>query len=159
MRPITEVRLWGRNAAEAKRCASEIDATYSPSAESAVRGADIVTTVTASKEPVLLGAWVADDACVVAVGALGPTNREVDTDTLRGTAMVDSREAARTEAGDILVANASVYAEIGEIIAGTVPGPTRRPFFFKSLGMAVEDLAAARLVYHAIEKKQPATRH
>ena len=78
---------------------------------------------------------------------MGPSRREVDADVMRGAVVVESREAALVEAGDILMAKAPIYAELGELLAGTKPLPSARTTVFKSLGQAVEDLAAARLVY------------
>jgi ornithine cyclodeaminase/alanine dehydrogenase-like protein (mu-crystallin family) len=114
-----------------------------------VRGADVVVTVTASPQPVLQGSWLADGAHVNAVGAVGPTRRELDDDAMRGAVVVDSREAALQESGDILLSRATIYAELGELLAGTKPMPTTRTTVFKSLGVAVEDLAAAQLVFDA----------
>jgi thiomorpholine-carboxylate dehydrogenase len=81
---------------------------------------------------------------------VGATNREVDNAVMQGSVIVDSREAARVEAGDILMSGASVYAELGEIVGGTKGKPTAERVVFKSLGLAVEDLAAAKLVLDAI---------
>jgi ornithine cyclodeaminase/alanine dehydrogenase-like protein (mu-crystallin family) len=98
---------------------------------------------------VLRGAWLAEGAHVNAVGAVGPTRRELDDDAMRGAVVVESREAALAESGDILMAKAPIYAELGELLAGTKPLPRARHTVFKSLGQAVEDLAAAQLVYDA----------
>jgi ornithine cyclodeaminase/alanine dehydrogenase-like protein (mu-crystallin family) len=149
VRPIDEIRVWSRTTEHAERLAAEVGA-MAMSPQAAVRGADIVVTVTHASEPILHGAWLRNDTFVAAVGAIGPTARELDTDAMRGLIVVDSRAAAATEAGDLLLANAPVYAELGEILAGTVPPPTHGPIVFKSLGLAVEDLAAARLVLSAI---------
>jgi thiomorpholine-carboxylate dehydrogenase len=115
-------------------------------AEAAVREADVVVSVTHSSEPVLFGNWLKPGALVNAVGAVGATNRELDSATMQGAIIVDSREAAQIEAGDILLAGATVYAELGEIVAGKVRKPSADRTVFKSLGLGVEDLAAAKLV-------------
>ena len=81
-----------------------------------------------------------------AVGAVGTTRRELDDDAMRGAIVVDSREAALQESGDVLLADAQIYAELGELLAGMRPMPQAEITVFKSLGLAVEDLAAARLV-------------
>jgi ornithine cyclodeaminase/alanine dehydrogenase-like protein (mu-crystallin family) len=150
VRPFDTIRVWSRNAAHAARCATEIGAIPAPTAEAAVRDADVVITVTNSPTPILLGTWLRDAACVVAVGAIGPTRRELDPNALRGSVIVDSREAALQESGDILLAHAPIYAELGELLTGAIPYPTRGPVVFESLGLAVEDLAAARLVYESL---------
>ena len=135
---------------DAKRLADEIGAK-AMSAEEAVRGADVVVTVTHASEPVLKGEWLDHDVHVNAVGAVGRSTRELDGVAVqRSTVIVDSRAAAEQEAGDIVMAGATIYAELGELIAGKVPAPpTEGRTVFKSLGLAVEDLAAARLVYEA----------
>ena len=119
-------------------------------AEQAARGADIGCTVTNASEPVLKGAWLKPGALVCAVGAPRPTWRELDDDAMRNVLVADSREAARSEAGDVILSGASVYAELGEILAGTRPRPPAgATVIFKALGQAVEDAVAARLVYDA----------
>jgi ornithine cyclodeaminase/alanine dehydrogenase-like protein (mu-crystallin family) len=148
VRAFDEVRVWSPTAAHAQQCARDVGGVAMP-AEDAVRGADVVVTVTGSGEPVLRGAWLAEGAHVNAVGAVGPTRRELDEDAMRGAVVVESREAALAESGDILLAKAPIYAELGELLAGTKPLPRARHTVFKSLGQAVEDLAAARLVYDA----------
>ncbi len=148
VRAFDRIRVWSRNADNARRLAAEIGAEAT-SAEEAVREADVVVTVTHSPTPVLRGEWLADGVLVNAVGAVGRTTREVDSDAMSGAVIVDSRAAAVEEAGDVLLAGATIYAELGELVAGTKPLPVAKRTVFKSLGLAVEDLAAARLVYEA----------
>ncbi len=148
VRPFDEVRIWSRTPRRAADLAAEIGGQVTSAAD-AVRGADVVVTVTGAPEPVLRGAWLGDGTVVLAVGAVGPTRRELDDDAMRGAVIVDSRAAAAQEAGDILIPGVAVYAELGELLAGTHPLPQTPPIVFKSLGLAVEDLAAARLVYEA----------
>ena len=112
-------------------------------------------TVTAATEPVLRGGWLKPGALVCAVGAVGATRREVDSDVMRGAVIVDSRDAAMKESGDVLLAGAEIYAELGELLAGTKPLPKADVVAFKSLGLAVEDIAAAKLV---LEKQGSAIR-
>ena len=118
------------------------------SAEEAVRGADIVCTLTNASEPVLKGAWLEPGAFVAAIGAPRPTWRELDDEAMRNVIIADSYEAAATESGDVILSGARVSAEIGEILAGTKPHPPGgATIVFKALGQAVEDAAAARIVY------------
>lgn len=145
VRPFNDIRVWSPNAEHARSCADAIDA-IAMNAEEAVCGADVVVTVTHASEPILWGAWVKPGALVLAVGAVGPTRREVDSATMRGAVIVDSREAATQESGDILLAGATIYAELGELLAGVKPTPQAEIIAFKSLGLAVEDIAAAKLV-------------
>jgi ornithine cyclodeaminase/alanine dehydrogenase-like protein (mu-crystallin family) len=145
VRKFDDVRVWSRNPQHAQMLADEIGARAT-FAEDAVRGADVVVTVTNSPEPVLHGAWLKPGVLVNAVGAVGAKNREVDDDAMRGAVIVDSREAAMKESGDVLLASAPVYAELGELLAGTKPMPQAKITVFKSLGLAVEDLGAAKLV-------------
>jgi len=150
VRKFDDVRIWSRNPQHAQTLADEIGARATP-AEDAVRGTDVIVTVTNSREPILQGAWLKPGALVNAVGAVGPKNREVDDDAMRGAVIVDSREAAMKESGDVLLANAPVYAELGELLAGTRPMPQEKITVFKSLGLAVEDLAAGRLVLEQLQ--------
>jgi thiomorpholine-carboxylate dehydrogenase len=148
VRPFDDVRVWGRTPDRVQAFAKEMDARPM-TAEAAVRDADVIVTVTGSAEPVLCGRWLSDGALVNAVGAVGPTRRELDTDAMSGGVVVDSREAAMHESGDIVLARASIFAELGEILGGIRPAPAERITVFKSLGLAVEDLATARLLYEA----------
>jgi thiomorpholine-carboxylate dehydrogenase len=140
-----EVRVWSRNAEHARSFAAEVGATAT-TAEDAVRDADVVVTVTNASEPVVKCAWLKPRVLVNAVGAVGAKNREVDDETMQGAVIVDSRQAAKVESGEILQSGAIVYAELGEIVSGAVPKPGAERVVFKSLGQAVEDLAAAKLV-------------
>jgi len=149
VRKFDEVRIWSRNPQHAQMLAGEIGATAT-SAEEAVRDADVVVTVTGSSVPVLHGSWLKPGVLVNAVGAVGAKNRELDDDAMRGAVIVDSREAAMKESGDILLANATIYAELGELLAGVKPIPQAQFTVFKSLGLAVEDLASAKLVLEAL---------
>jgi thiomorpholine-carboxylate dehydrogenase len=148
VRPISEIRVWSRNPDNVRKCAAEIRGVESRTAEEAVRGADIVCTVTNASEPVLEGAWLKRGALVAAVGAPRPTWRELDDEAMKNVVIADSYEAAREESGDVILSGASVSAEIGEILAGTRPcPPPGTTIVFKALGQAVEDAVAARLVY------------
>jgi thiomorpholine-carboxylate dehydrogenase len=148
VRRFEEIRVWSRNPEHARELANEVGGMAMSAAE-AVRDADVVVTVTNSSEPVVHGKWLKPGVLVNAVGAVGPKRRELDDDAMRGAVIVDSRAAAQVESGDILLAGASVYAELGELLAGTKPKPQAEITVFKSLGLAVEDLAAAKLVLEA----------
>lgn len=151
VRDFREVRVWGRTPEHARRLAAEVGAVAIASAEAAVRGADVVVTATASSEPVLRGAWLAPGAHVNAVGWRGPHGRELDDEAMRGAFVVaDSREAVLREAGDVLLSGAEVAAELGEVLAGTKRAPAGRRTVFESVGIAVEDVAAARLVHDRV---------
>jgi ornithine cyclodeaminase/alanine dehydrogenase-like protein (mu-crystallin family) len=147
-RQFSEIRVWSRNSSHAENLAKEIGGV-ALSAEEAVRNADVVVTVTHSQEPVLYGRWLKPGAFVSAVGAVGRKNRELDSDAMKGVVVVDSRDAAEVESGDIFLAGATIYAELGEIVAGKVPRPEAKTTVFESLGLAVEDLASAKLVLEA----------
>jgi len=146
-----DVRVWSPTTANAKRFAEAHGARVT-TAEEAVRGADIVVVATASMEPVLQGRWLKPGAHVNAVGACRPNWRELDDETMQHTLIVDSRDAATRESGDVILSHATIYAEAGELFAGTKRAPQDRTTVFKSLGLAVEDLAAARLVYDATRR-------
>jgi ornithine cyclodeaminase len=160
---LRRVRVWSRSPARARMFATRARARFDlevepcPSAEAAVQGADVVCTVTASREPVLRGAWLAEGVHVNAVGAALPNARELDTEAVaRARLYVDRRESALNEAGDFLIPRSEgafgdehIVGELGEVLLGTVGGRhnDRQVTVFKSLGLAVEDLAAARHIY------------
>lgn len=153
VRSFDEVRVWSRTAANAKRFATEHDVRACTDVEAAVRDADIIVTATNSLEPFLVGAWVKPGAHINAVGAPRPTWRELDDDLMqRGVVVVDSREAVLKEAGDVILSKCSIYAEVGELFSGATPNPpSGRITIFKSVGIAVEDIAAAKLVFSILE--------
>lgn len=147
IRPWRDIRVWSPRNAQA--FAERLHVRAAASAADAVRGADVIVVATTSITPVLLGEWVSPGAHINAVGAVRPTWRELDDETVRRARIyVESREAALAESGDV-IASGRVVAEIGEVVAGTQPG--RRSAdeitLFKSVGVAVEDVAAASLVY------------
>ncbi|MCX7173179.1 MAG: ornithine cyclodeaminase family protein [Proteobacteria bacterium] len=146
---ISDIRVWSRNPANAQRCAEEIAGIASPDAETAVRDADIVVTVTNASTPVLMGRWLKPGALVHAVGAPRPGWRELDDAAMANYLIVDHRRAAETESGDVILSGARVQCEIGEVLAGKVAVPAGITVVFKALGQAVEDAVAARLVYDA----------
>jgi thiomorpholine-carboxylate dehydrogenase len=148
VRNFKELRVWSQTKTRAEEFANEIGAKVT-SAEDAVRGADVVVTVTSSKTPVLKGAWLKPGSHVNAVGACRPDWRELDDDAMRNVVFVDSREAARKESGDVILSGTKIYAELGEAFAGKIDNRSNETTVFKSLGMAVEDIASALLVYRA----------
>jgi ornithine cyclodeaminase len=155
VRDVTQLRIWSRDPANVARCAADTGGVACATAEEAVRGADIVCTVTNATEPVLRGAWLKPGAFVAAVGAPRPDWRELDDAVMKNVIVADSREAAEKESGDVMLSGAKVHAEIGEILSGTRPAPAAgATVVFKSLGQAVEDAVAARLVYDAALAEQ-----
>jgi alanine dehydrogenase len=147
VREFREVRVWSPRRAAAFAEEHGVDAAAS--AEEAVRGADVVVTATTSPTPVLSGEWLSPGAHINAVGAPRPDWRELDDEVLRRAKVyVDSREAAMKESGDVIAAR-EVLAEIGEVISGAEQGrrSAEEVTLFKSLGLAVEDVATAELVY------------
>ena len=148
VRSFEEIRVWSPAREHAERFAKEIDAKAMPT-EDAVRDADVIVTATNSKTAVLKGSWLKRGCHVNAVGACRPDWRELDDDTMQNVVFVDSREAALKESGDIILSDAKIYAELGEALAGKVPSRANETTIFKSLGMAVEDIAAALLVYRS----------
>ena len=149
IRGFTEVRVWSRTRAHADNFAEALGSQSFESAEAAVCNADVVVTLTSASEPILRGTWLKACATVIAVGSVGPNRRELDDDVMRSPVIVESRESAVREAGELIQSGAQVYAEIGELLNGArqIPPP---PVVYKSLGIAVEDIAAARLVYDSI---------
>src|SRR5271154_1242243 len=149
VRKFEEIRVWSRSEANARRFAEEIGARVM-TAEQVVSGADVVLTLTSSPVPILQGRWLKKDAMVCAVGAVTPERRELDDEAMQGAVVVESREAALREPGDILLPKAEVSAEIGELLQGKQLDRRDQPVVFKSVGIAIEDVASARLVYNRI---------
>jgi ornithine cyclodeaminase/alanine dehydrogenase-like protein (mu-crystallin family) len=167
VRQFEEIRVWSPNKEHAERFAKEIttkgrswnrhpaDRSLAGSqchvmpAEEAVRGADVVVTATNSKRPILKGSWLKPGSHVNAVGACRPDWRELDDEAMANVVFVDSREAAMKESGDVILSGAKIYAELGEALAGKIAPRPNKTTIFKSLGMAVEDIAAALLVYRS----------
>src|SRR5437899_2302949 len=152
VRNFEEVRVWSQTKSHAEKFAKEIGAR-STSAEEAVRNADVVVTVTSSQTPVLKGAWLKRGCHVNAIGACRPDWRELDDDAMGNVVFVDSREAALKESGDVILPGTKIYAELGEAFAGKINSRANEITIFKSLGMAVEDIAAALLVYRSAARK------
>lgn len=162
-RPLTQIRLASRGQERAEELARRLrDTVRAPiavfsSTREAVAGAGIVVTATNSAEPVLEAGWLAPGTHINAVGACFPAARELDTATVAGGVLfADSRESLLAEAGDYRLAAAEgavgpahVRAELGELLAGAAPGRTgdAEITIFESLGLAVEDLAAAQSAY------------
>jgi ornithine cyclodeaminase/alanine dehydrogenase-like protein (mu-crystallin family) len=150
-----EIRIWSRTRARAETLARDVGAVVVGTVEDALAGADVVCTTTAAREPILRRDWLAEDAHVNAVGASVPAARELDSATVAAsTLFADRRESVLNEAGDYLLAAQEaglgpehIRAELGEVLAGAHPGRTSDPELtvFKSLGLAVEDLAAGEL--------------
>ena len=148
VRKFQETRVWSPTREHAERFAREIGAKAT-SAQEAVRGADVIVTVTNSKTPVLKGLWMKPGCHVNAIGACRPDWRELDDQAMKESVIfVDSREGAAKESGDVILSGTKIYAELGEALAGKVGSHSDKTTIFKSLGMAVEDIAAAMLVYH-----------
>jgi ornithine cyclodeaminase/alanine dehydrogenase-like protein (mu-crystallin family) len=154
LHPYDEIRVWSRTPEHAARFAAQHGATAT-SLEAAVRGADVIVTATNALEPILRGEWLKPSAHVNAVGSPRPNWRELDDATMRNTLVVDSREAVLKESGDVILSGAPIYAEIGEIFAGLKPAPRDATTIFKSVGLAIEDVAAAQLVYDAALGESP----
>ena len=149
VRDFHEVRVWSPRSAGA--FADRFGLSLARSAEDAVRGADVVVVATTSRTPILLGEWLSPGTHVNAVGAPRPDWRELDDEVLRKAKLyVESREAASRESGDVIAAG-TIFGEIGEVLAGSRAGRQSREdiTLFKSVGVAVEDLASADLVYQA----------
>jgi len=149
VRNFEGIRVWSPTREHTERFAKEVGAT-AMSAEEAVRGADVIVTATNSKTPLLKGAWLKPGCHVNAIGACRPDWRELDNDAMSNVIFVDSREGALKESGDVILSGTKIYAELGEALAGKVPARADETTVFKSLGMAVEDIAAATLVYRSV---------
>ena len=163
VRDIERVRVWSRSEDRAKEFAArarkqfDVEIAVSGSAREAVEGADVICTITAARTPVLEGAWLSPGAHVNAVGASLPSARELDTAAVvRSRMFVDRSESTMAEAGDFLIprseraiTDAHILGELGDLLAKNVEGRVNRDdiTLFKSLGLAVEDVAALRYIH------------
>jgi len=171
--PIRRVRVASRKWEHAQKFVAELEPHFTfpiepvESVEAAVRGADLIVTATTAFEPILRCEWLSPGAHLNVVGSSIPTTREVDTATMAAASLfVDRRESTLNEAGDYLFAMREgaigpehIRAEIGEVLIGAKPGriTSEEITLFKSLGLAVEDLAAAEYVYRQAQAKQVGT--
>jgi ornithine cyclodeaminase/alanine dehydrogenase-like protein (mu-crystallin family) len=170
VRPVRKVRVYSVPAdsaaefaeREARRTGLPVEAVAT--AEEAVAGADLICTTTTATEPVVRGAWVAPGAHVNAVGAYAPTTRELDSDLVaEARVYADRRESLLSEAGEFLIPKAEgrfgddhLVGEIGELLTGNAPGRTSPDdvTLFKSLGIAIEDLASAHRIYEICKERE-----
>jgi len=149
-----EIRVCSRNPVNREKFAKDHNAVPYSSAQEAVQGADVIVTATMSAEPVLFGSWVKKGAFIAAVGACRPDWRELDDELMLGSDVIaDSIEGAKTESGDIIHSKAEIVGEIGNVIREKIQLTKGKTRIFKSLGMAIEDVAAAKLVYDKFKGK------
>lgn len=147
---LIDIRICSRKPENALRLAGECGGRACGSEEAA--GCDVVLTATSSQTPVLEGRWLKTNCTILAVGAVGPQLRELDDEAARSSWIVaESRADVEREAGDLVLSGAAVQCELGQILAEPVllPAPKPSRIFFKSVGLAIEDLTAARLVWAA----------
>jgi alanine dehydrogenase len=166
VRRFRAVRVWSRNAerreAFARECTHAFGVEIEPAdtAERAVRGADVIVTMTNAKDPVIEAGWVAPHAVINAAGSNNPKRREIPADLVRSASLiaVDSIEQAHAESGDLILAldeagwHDPKLVELADLAAGKRElGPRNAPAIFKSNGLGVEDVAAAGFVYERIK--------
>ena len=170
VRPIKSVRVAARRFENAQAFARDLQVGYEfpiepvASAEVAVQDAEIIVTATTAREPVIKREWISPGAHINAIGTFSPKAREIDSQTMTDAVLfVDRRESAFNEAGDYLLAagegvinEESIAAELGEVLIGAHPGRTsaQEITLFKSLGLAIEDLAAAEYVFERARETQ-----
>jgi alanine dehydrogenase len=166
VRKITKINLWGRNTERVAALAEELAQKYkvpvqpSSNAREAVKDADIICTVTASKEPVIMGDWVGKGTHINAVGACTPSARELDSSVMvKSKIFTDCYESLVHEAGDFIlpkkegaIQDTDIKGELGEVLLGTKKGRENEEeiTLFKSLGIATEDLFSAWYIYHKL---------
>ena len=173
VRPVRRVRVHSVPAESAKAFAEResrrtgLTVEAVATAEEAVAGADLICTTTTAHDPVVLGEWVSPGAHVNAVGAYSPTTRELDSDLVAGARLfADRRESMLSESGEFLIPRGEgrfgdehILGEIGELLTGAAAGRTSPDdvTLFKSLGIAVEDLASAHRVYEICKERDLGT--
>ena len=168
VRNIRNINIWSRNEKNARQLANELSGEYNlnihvkKNVEQAIEHADMICTVTASKEPVVMGDWIPAGTHINAVGSSTPVSRELDTAAIiKSKLFTDRYESILNEAGDFLIpkkegaiTDEHVKAEIGEVLSGIKKGREHEDEItvFKSLGIAAEDIFSA---YHIYEKIKP----
>ena len=167
VRPVTNIRIWGRNKRKAEELAEKVDTEkkqikITDTPQQAVEDADIICTLTAATQPILQGDWIKPGAHLNVIGSCTPNAREVDTETItKAKLFTDKYESLFNEAGDFLIpkkegriTESAVQAEIGEVLTAAKPG-RQHPgdiTLFKSLGIAAEDLYSANHVFKKMRK-------
>jgi ornithine cyclodeaminase len=158
VRPLRRIRVWSRNRAHAQSFAdANPGIEVMETAQSAVAGADVICTTTSTREPILEGAWLRPGAHINAVGSCFASVRELDSAAVaRSRLVVDRRESTLNESGDFLIPRSEgligddhIIGELGDLLLERFTG-RRSPdevTLFKSLGIAIEDLAAAHYIY------------
>jgi len=173
VRNINRVKVWSphidhaRTFAEAESKRYELTIKAVETVEKAVAGADIICTVTSASEPILQGSWIAPGTHINAVGSSVPFARELDSAAVvKSKLYVDRRESTLNEAGDFLIAkkegaidDGHIIGEIGELLLEKIKGRTSptEVTLFKSLGLAVEDVAAAHFIYQKLSQQSQGT--
>lgn len=173
VRPISHVQVWSRSIERAQRFAERAAQYYNlnvearRTAEAAVQDADIICTTTSSREPVLLGEWLKPGMHLNAVGACTPTTRELDAAAmLKSRLFTDSRESLLNEAGDFIIPQKEgtlqedhIAGELGEVLLERVRGraSAKDITLFKSLGLGIEDVAAAHHIYQKMSAANAGT--
>jgi ornithine cyclodeaminase/alanine dehydrogenase-like protein (mu-crystallin family) len=170
VRKLNQIKLYSPSGTSAANIKSELEPSagvsigVAKSAEETVRNSDLVVTATTAQHPILDCEWLKPGAHINAVGSHRPDSREIDGPTVaRSKVVIDSREAIMAECGDIVLAikeksitENHIHAEIGEVLAGIKPGRSNASevTLYKSVGIAIQDVATAQLVYHkALELK------
>jgi len=150
-----EICVWGRTYENAKSFAKKNECTPYENVEDAVSNADVICTVTFARLPILKASWVKEGAHINAVGAVNPQWAELEKELMeKALVFADSKEACLKESGDVILSQAEIFAEIGEVINGSKTFDSNRITVFKSVGIAVEDAVAAKLVFDSFVEHQ-----
>ena len=142
-----ELRFWARDRSKGREVGDRKGAIFFEDAETAVRGADVVACTTAAKQPILQGAWLKPGSFVTAVGWNTSEGRELDDAAMGHTVVVESSKAAHDQAGNVRGSNCEIFAEAGEIYTGLKKVRKGSTVIYDSVGIAIMDVAAAKLVY------------
>ncbi|KAL5019404.1 hypothetical protein ScPMuIL_005126 [Solemya velum] len=150
---FTQVRIWSRTTENSRKLAEKVGAITCQTAEEAVCDADVIVTATSAQTPILKSNWVKPGVHINAVGACCPDWQEIEPELMRSSVVyTDSREAALRESGDVVISQAAIFAELGEVVIGQKEAQRTKTTIFKSLGMAIEDVLSARLVCDLLAK-------
>lgn len=156
---LAQVRITSRSAASVQALIAELSPrfphiNFTAATPESAASADVVLTATSSPTPVVHAGWLQPHALILSVGATGPTVRELDSETmLSSTVIAESRDSVERESGDLILSGAKIHSEIGEILLGRILAPRLQRILFKSVGMAIEDLTAARLIWESLNTR------
>ncbi|XP_071495708.1 ketimine reductase mu-crystallin-like [Diadema antillarum] len=155
---LKEIRVWTRSFEKAKAFAEKFDVVACETAKEAVKDADVIASCTSAQTPVLEAGWLKEGVHINGVGACVPWAQELGSEVMRSAVVYsDSTPGALQESGDVIHSKVEIFGEIGEVINGKVEAMRNKTTVYKSLGLAIQDAAASRIVLDKVVGREKAT--